>query len=415
MQAYLSNTRNTRQYTKYDYYLVILLSSLALGGFGGALQIPRVLAIVLFPSMLVKIRECKYYIQGYVIFFLIFILYSFISLLWSLDRGEGIVVLLYNVVHSLYFMEILVFSRFSVNAKHSLATGWMIAVFMTLIIAVWEITTDNHLYSLIKHEGDMIMNINGIAVPRKFAAVTFYNYNEYVTFLCFAMPFLLYGLLDNTFKGVKKYIVPVVIIVLSIVSVLYNGSRGGLVSMCLMLLIFLLLQPKNKYTISIVLFVIVAVGYAIYYFRSTILTTILIRSSGGSLLDGSTRFPIWLEMFKVFLSTYGLGTGAGGLESAMRLVSFSITAPHNIFLEVLVQFGILIFIFFTVFILRMFINALREHDYKIKIVLYSSILALPFYGIINSGYLTAPFVYAAFASLVVFANYAKIKCMYIKR
>ena len=72
MQAYLSNTRNTRQYTKYDYYLVILLSSLALGGFGGALQIPRVLAIVLFPSMLVKIRECKYYIQGYVIFFLIF-------------------------------------------------------------------------------------------------------------------------------------------------------------------------------------------------------------------------------------------------------------------------------------------------------------------------------------------------------
>ena len=389
---------------KYDKAIIILLSSLAFGGLYigfGALQYSRILAIVFAPMLLSKITKCNY-VKPLLIFTLFVILYGSISLLWTLNPTKGIEELLYYIVHFLLFFEILVFSRYAINAFKSVSLGWILSLSITLVIAMWEITTGEHLLNSVTH-GDSF-NMDGQIILRKYAAVTFYNYNSYVTFICMSLPFVFYTILNRTSRINFLYVVGIILLSASVI--LFNASRGGLLCLIIFFFIYFINSPKRKYVIPI--FVIFG-SLMLFYFGNDMLSLISYRASDGALTTDTGRVEIYTNAMKVFFDTFGLGTGLGGLTLWMSKFSNDILATHCMPLEILAQFGFIIFIIFIVFLIRLFFKSFKIGDFYRRITSYMFFLSLPILSVINSGYLLNAYFFAYISSIIVFINYEQIR------
>lgn len=394
-------------YNRYDYYIIVLIASLAAGGLGGAFQPFRVISFLLFPELVRAIHKHRGWITPFIITIFLFFVYAILSIIWAPVGSEWTAHLAYCIFHFLLFIEIVAFSFCANKPFAALSTGWLVAVALTLVVAMWEITTDNHL-SISKQQSNEQVNLGYTIFIRQFASVTFFNYNSYVTFLCFAMPFLFYVLLmkgrGTIWKGWS-----ILSLVLSAVCILFNASRGGLITMMTMAAIYFLMSLKNRRAGFSILLIIAGALLAISYFGDSLFTMMEVRSSEGALFEGGSRYEIWEHAMNVFFSTYGMGTGLGGIIVEMNREWRGIPVTHNIFLEILLEFGIIIFVAFIFYLVRLFKNARRFAGRDEKITVFLAILALPIYGIIDSGYLSHPHVFAAFASLSVFTNMNIIK------
>ena len=394
-----------KSYNRYDILITLLLSSLGFGGIGGAFQATRILTIILLPILFFNFG---YKLRNYLYPFLFFIGYCLLSLLWTPNRAEGIVEIIYFLVHFALFFEIIVFSCRARNPLDCISKGWLIAVCMTLVVALWEITTDNHLPMSVQESGDT-MNAGGVIIYRKFASVSFGNYNGYVTFLCFSLPFLFYRLMRN------RCLFSIAAIILSCVCILFNASRGGLLTISVMFLIYILFLRKQGGKIYIYsLFLLLLIGSFVFIqFGLELFDAIAYRAVDNTLYADAPRFEIWGRVWQIFLSTCGLGSGVGGVKDMMRQLSPSgIDAPHNLFLEILGEFGIIIFLFFILFLLGVFKKAFYVKNEAIKTLLFLSLMPLPIYSIIHSGYIFNTYVFSAFASLVIFSNYEHLKSLH---
>ena len=69
------------------------------------------------------------------------------------------------------------------------------------------------------------------------------------------------------------------------------------------------------------------------------------RVSDGNLFEGGERIVVWEYAWNRSLETFGIGVGIGGME-AMKGVASNIKITHNIFLEILLLYGLVFFIVF---------------------------------------------------------------------
>lgn len=399
-----------RNYNRYDIFISILIASLIFGGIGGALVIVRVVSILLFPVLIVKFRYCKDFVMGFTSWFVVFYCFCLVSLLWTVDTEEAVKELVYYPVHFILFLEILVFSRFSKSPLNSISFSWVVGVGLTLIVAIWELITNEHLPLALEDE---VLRVGGMIVDKPFASVTFGNYNGYVVYLCMAMPFIYYQILCiQQQKG--KAIFSTFILLVTIVVLLVNASRGGIISLGIMGIIFLLMTKRSKYKL---LLIIALIGFSVYFIIPNIDTLFLamtLKNEGGGTFEDPARFEIWSVALNVFESYYYVGSGVGSIGTALKMFSPNIIPiTHNMFLEILVQYGVFFFIVFLGYLISLYKKA-RKSDSKRKIILYMALFALPIYSIIDSGYLLNPIIFTAFASLTVFACINRINPITIK-
>lgn len=395
---------------RYDTYLFVLIASLVAGNMFGALQVPRVLALILFFPCLNGYSKVNNVIGQMKFWLLLFLAYSFASCAWNpAGATDGLIGAIYNVVHVLFFFEIIVFSRFAGNPIKAIIYGFLVAFAISAIIAFWELTTDQHLDTS-KTKEAKASNTGYEIYLRYFAAVTFYNFNMYVTFLSFLLPFLFYGISSNQNKRIVR-VVFVVATVIAVILMLYNGSRGGLLAFIIMAAIYFAFSIRGVRNISVYIFLLVGLlSLVLYNYGSSILNTLMMRGAMTSVgYEEDSRFVIWSNVMKVIHEYSGLGCGADGLSAAMeKYVHGGITVAHNVFLEVLSEYGVIFFALFLYFFFALFKRARNIVDKPRKICLYQALFSLPIVGIINSGYLTQPVLWAAMASLYVFANYERI-------
>lgn len=390
---------------KYDYFLFLLITSLAFGAIGGALQIPRLLTILFFPYFINRIGLVGKYLRTLSITIVCFMLYCLLSLAWTPNLEEGLTDFVYFILHFLLFMEIVVFAMCANNPKDTISKGWLVAVFLTIVFAMWEFHTGIHM-PYCRNSDDTLANLgDGLVIEREFAAVAFVNYNTYVTFLCFAIPFLLY-IISNKEKEKKIiYWFTLAIIILAVFCILKNGSRGGLLSVFTVTGIYFLMKPKNlKWTITILL--LFALVIYVFYSYGDEFVYIIARASDGNLTEGGERLVVWDYALDQFFSTVGFGVGIGGMFDAMEGVASDIKITHNIFLEILLLYGFVFCIVFVAFLLKMLFEARQIKDFPTKVTIYTALISFPIYGIINSGYLSNPFVFVGLASLSFFSIYS---------
>ena len=402
-------------HNRYDVYLFLLIASTMFGIYGGALTAPRLMTFILIPSLLKTLtRSMLKQIEPILLFFVFWFIYMILSLMWTPDRDRGIEELVYYIVHMVYFVEVIVFARNAINPVKTIAFSWLIAFLCTSIIAGWEITTDHHLS--VAHQGsERTFRHGGSDVfQQRYASVTFYNYNNYVVYICYCLPFF-YFLLSSAREFAQKTLLTIAVItalIFSIVIILYNASRGGIIAYLGLILIFGLFFSRNKksgrYAFAILVFFL---GYIVLS-RPDLFDTIRYRLETRSMFDDSGRITIWKTAFDAFGKTLGLGTGLGGVSDALEEAgSLVILIPHNMFVELLLEHGIVVFVIFVLFLLRLFVRGWQADKFSKQTIILAFVSFVSTF-IISSGYLLLPQTWAYFASLYVFAYLTSKRTLY---
>ena len=135
-------------------------------------------------------------------------------------------------------------------------------------------------------------------------------------------------------------------------------------------------------------------------------------ADGGATTD-NVRSEIWSNALKVLVEYCGFGCGIGGMFAAMeQFAKGGCTITHNIFLEVLCQYGVIFCLAFVFFLFKLFKTGLKLLDKKRSVLVSIALVSFPMIGIINSGYLLDSHLFIVLASIYVFANYECIRPVY---
>lgn len=389
-------------YNKYDAILFILLTSLAAGSLSGVWQLPRTFSVLFF-FVLVSNYTSTRVVRNVLRFFLFWIVWAFISLMWTSDFSNGIHDCIILFTNFLLFFEIIFFAERSKNLSKILYTGWGAAFLITAIIGVWEIITGSHL-STSKFGNEAQMISDGQYIIHNYAAATFVNFNSYVVFICYSVPFLLYGYFNS--NKIRGKLICLMLFLASVFILFMNASRGGMLALIIQISFFFLplfLSKGAKGTILVILLLLTCV---LIVFWDVISVYVMIRAAESSSFQDEARYDIWVRALNCFWPTFGIGTGVGSIMASMRAISSSgaVIIPHNAVLEILVQFGLVICFICLRFVYRLLRLSRKIQIQQTKALVMSSIFSLPAILIIDSSYLISPAFWGFFASLFSLVN-----------
>lgn len=408
-QLYLTKykLRDNPNRNVFDFLLMFTISLLVFGGYGGSLQPIRLFSLVTVPFVFwfyIKYSRNKQILKT---IRAVIILYMFLvaSLLWTSDVNEGFKEIIYYGIHLNIFLLIVMLFRKASQPFNSLLVGWVLFIFLTQIIAFNEIFFDKHL-DLSIFESDHMINAGGMIVQKKFAAVTFGNYNGYVTVVALSLPFL-FGLFASVEKKTHQ-IISLAIISFAYFTLFINASRGGILVGIIVFTIFLVylrkLNIKNiKYNLLIVVPILIAL---ILRYYDVIFEQLFYRKmAGASFTQDTVRISLFSKALEAFYNKPFFGGGIGSLQKEMT--GASILVPHNMFLEVLVQFGFFVSLFFLIYLIKHFAQVKKIYKPVNSFIIYAALLSLPVASIINSGYLLMPTFWVFLASLYCIAFFNK--------
>lgn len=243
---------------------------------------------------------------------------------------------------------------------------------MMSVLALWglyEILSNNYLFA----------NLSALDKYGTFASqpstripiTTFANQNDYATLLLAYLPVnLIMFNLDRHSHRRLFYFIPML---LTFYLIYRSDSRMVLLSLFLFFLIVLLLQfkwdIKQKYIVGGVVSVFLLIILVIVFVPSIreSLSQLFYLSGDFYNTGDSRRVNLWRNGLIFLAETYGLGVGAGNIESWMALVPFmsvdEFTNIHNWWLEILVGYGVVVFSLYVVAygLLLQSLNRLRGH------------------------------------------------------
>lgn len=310
--------------------------------------------------------------------------------------------LIYLFVYIIGFFEMLWLASKAKNAPEAVCRGWLLALIITIPIAIWELTTDNHLSYAYQETGMMMNYGHGYTYERKFASIAFGNLNGYNTFLCLTLPFLFVAL--SSFSGKRKLFYWGALAMLAII-VIANSSRAAILTLgfgfCLYLW-FNLLEKGLKSWFFSSLFVVMTV-ISIFIFVPDIFESITSRFMVQGLGD-EYRVDLLRCGWDALENSAFMGIGIGNFVPLMDWnYRLEILPPHNLWLEIAAQFGIIIFGLFMGLIVRQWIFCRRGTKINRRAFWLCILLLVPT-SIINSGYLTQSYTWVFLASFCILSN-----------
>lgn len=372
----------------YDLILFGLIALLVFGMIGNGLQPVRLFIIALSPIMMVDVfrrpHQSIYYYRYECFFLLFWFLWALAFFYKAVDEVESLKNLIYLAVHILGFFEILWAANKANNPQQAIKYGWLALMLLSIPVAAYEFLTDFHLSMSLQDTGNTLY-VNGVHIERPFASVTFGNLNSYNTVLCWALPSLF---MCNLYPHSEwEQFLGFTLMGLTSLIIIANASRGAILCLGLMLAAYIYAYYKfgrNRYLLISVL--VLAIGALVYYLGDLFLIILERFSDQGVGDDGRTENLV--KGFQAFLDSYGLGIGVGNYGPIMGDVyRVEFAAPHNLFLEVLVCFGLPIAIGFIGMFVRLVRIGLHYGTPFNRNMMLFCFTATLFAGIIDSTYL----------------------------
>ena len=389
----------------YDLILFALMALLAFGLIGNGAQPVRLFIIALSPFVVADVFNRSHkslYYYRYECFFLAF------WFLWALafffkadDEIESFKNVIYLAIHILGFFEVLWAANKAKYPQQAIKYGWLAFMVSTIPVAIYEFLTDFHLGMSFQDSGNT-MYVNGVHIERPFASVTFGNLNSYNTVLCWALPSLF---MCNLYpRGKWEQLLGMVVMGFTSLIIIANASRGAMLCLVIMLGTYVYAYYKfgrNRYLLITVL--VLAIG-ALVYFLGELFILIVEKVSMVGLGDDG-RAEILVMGFQAFLDSYGLGIGIGNYGPIMEAVyHVAVPDPHNLFLEVLVCFGLFVALGFLGMVFRIVRIGLRQGEPFNRNMLMFCMAAMLFAGIIDSNYLMKATTWMFLASVYVYVD-----------
>lgn len=390
---------------RYDWGIIIIIATGACGGLFSPLTLQRLVSIILIPFVLKEFSNKSFLIPSFIKnFFIIWFVFSVISLIWTPDRTNGIKFLLYNLCSFIDFLAIIFFSFRAKNAIRSILLGWMIMIMTTSPVAIWEIVSGSHLSLSVQDASNEILNSFGQRMSRMFASVTYGNLNTYVLVLVYCIPFVLMSI--GFFKKDKIY--PWIALAFIIFIILINASRGGILCLTIGLIYMMISFVRNK----IISRPFAICSFIILFFLIFINSDFLLNQISGRLLVSKltadeSRIEVYERGLEILESSLGLGCGIGGLQVSLEALGgiARISAMHNMFLEFLVQYGIIPFVFFILFVFGIIKQLIVSTTHLKNFIGWLFLLLVIPMSIINSGYIADPMLWIYLSSIYVIGRF----------
>ena len=389
--------RKKQKYNKNDILLFILVASLAAGSMSGVWQLPRTFSLLFLLDFLSKINLKRSFAKP-ITFLIAWACYAAVSLVWTSDFGNGLIEGALLICNILLFSEILLYAAKAREPVKTISTGWFFALIVTSVIGIWEIFTNNHLAT--SKTGDYAQMVSeGQLVMHNYATATFFNYNSYVVFICYCLPFLLYLYFSS--NGIYKKVLYVSSLIVAIFILFMNASRGGIIALIIIISVFAYPMLKKGGSFKTILVLAVILVVALISLWDEISLYVMIRTQEVGSFEDEARYDIWMRALRCFFPTLGFGTGVGSIAASMQAISSSgdVIVPHNALLELLVQFGLIISVVCLLFFFKIFKRGMTLVVNCEKSLVLSCVISFPFVMIIDSSYLATPAIWAFWASL----------------
>ncbi len=383
----------------------------------------------------------------------IWLTWGVIGFLWTPDTADGARELIAVGTGFLIGFIFLTLKAYTDNGVLAIGWGWSAAFLATSLIALWEVVTGHHLPSY------YTLHLPSYATPD--ITSTFGNPNNYGAFLVLAYPFLWlsYWLTRKTFWRWLPYL----FILSTPVFLLLSASRLSMTGYLLQVLAlgFVSLLHPRKHIVTLLTLVISVVLIGVVASNPTLKINKKIdvarkevqindnnkdslsepskstdaKEKESSKIDSGgatksepakkienkeppaqrisaiqarinlTRNGIWM-----IGTTWGRGVGPGGFEyfHIHRLVPLptnGIPNPHNFFIEIASQYGILVICLFFSWYVSLFYIAFKKRFTKTGLVLIMALLGYIPAAASNSSYIPQQINWVFLASVMILASH----------
>lgn len=359
-----------KKINKYDLLIILTIVTLAWGN-NEALRFLYPIRIVGFVGLFVVASNWKLLsavFRKWVIFLALWLIFIVCSIVWTPETGDGIIQA-FHLITVFGAMGMLMIASLKAKAPlQSIIIGWAAFVLVTLPIAFWEIRTDQHLTSGNFHENSM-----SYGQLRVFAAVTYGNYNSYSVALASALPFILTGWVDKD-KGLLGKVFFSILTLLMAGILILNASRGCLLCLIVGVLLMLLMQMKGRFSLFKVVLIIAIFAGAIYYAIVELELDMFFEITARLDNEGTDlgRSAIYKAGLITAMKTGLVGGGVGSVEPLMREYTrwIGTYVTHNVFLEILIEYGLIICLVFTWKFYKTGFALWKSPDVKEKLIGY---------------------------------------------
>lgn len=300
------------------------------------------------------------HIKIYIYFLFSWLLYSFISMAWAASKGDAIK----DITFLLMSFLLIYFSIYYFSEKNDfikLYNIWLVVLCILILIGFWERMTGSHL---------SVSKLFSETRPwvRHNPTGTFHNPNDYATYIALSIPFVL-----AAFRYIRKKYIRIFCIVCFFASfylIVSTGSRANIIAVLfeiLFIFVFLMnINKKIKFLISfLTLIIIFSVMFPlgnVYQLYNDTVTELNSLVNQLKLMEGSmgVRVNLIKNGLHFLYSTVGFGVGAGNAEYYMehysRYNTGGILNPHNWWLEILVNYGVIMFFGYISFYIGIIMN-----------------------------------------------------------
>ena len=285
-------------------------------------------------------------VRPYLQFLGLWLAYAILSMGWAFSKGDAVrdIIFLFMSVSVIYFTVYYLNDYKDLDRLYRL---WFIVFGALLVLGVWEHLTWQHLPVSVYY-------LESRPYLKYLPTGVFDNPNDYATYLALSIPFAV-GLVRYT-KSILIRLLGLATIVVAFYFIVIVGSRANILAVLLEIAFFVLFMTNIKQKFKIVVIAIICTIIAITFFPSIILPffsefseqlSSLILRDQYRLDSVSIRLNLIKNGLMFLYSTFGFGVGAGNAEYWMSNFpiynTLGILNPHNWWLEILVNYGILIF------------------------------------------------------------------------
>ncbi len=370
-------------------YLIFLVSSVFLGSNLIAVTLPvgqisiyRIFSLLVIPMViffLIKDRKAfkirrNSYATGMVTVYLFWWVWALCSVLWAMSIGAWLQAMVLLTLGISSILGIFLWTRDYVQWRTLIKAVWVMMTFLS-IWGLFEITTNIYLLADL---GKLDKYSTFLTQPWTRIPITYLaNQNDYATILLASLPINL--ILMNTTKNSLKKLLTLVCMLLSTFLIFQSGSRMSLLMALAFYGIYVLLGVRWDFTRKQVLTtgsIILTLATLAFAFVPPIrgMVTDLIYILPRPVISGDVgRMNMWRNGLMYLGKTFGLGVGAGNIEVWMEifgpLPTNNIFNIHNWWLEILVGYGVFIFIayvlgyalmIYRLFNLKKFVNRMHQ-------------------------------------------------------
>lgn len=380
------------QALKKKYIPTLIYLTFFFGFFGSTLAYPklsylflyRIFFGLLFMGILVDVIinkiDFKRFYNFTTLFLVIWVVYSLITFLWAPDVKNAI---RDQIFLSANILLILIFMYYTDNLKIDLLIKIIVICYsINVLVGFWEVTFDKHLWT------SKIPAYNLHNVPSTF----FSNPNDFATYLVLYLPFVLSFLLQS--KSVLEKLWALFSLCGGIILIVLTTSRANYIAFLIAMLVYFIIVEKRekiKYSKWVIVFGLIfmtVIGFNLDFGVGGKVIN-LINTQLNSLTDFSTS-ELTSNIRRELLMIYGLsflydylflGVGSGNSRVLMeKYKQYTINVElHNWWLDVLVSYGILIFVLYIVWIFYIvvkLIKAKKKVTLPLKTGIYSVLTAL---------------------------------------